>query len=261
VEARLLLAVFVAATGLAGAFTAALLGIGGAILVLPLLLYLPPALGLPPLAVGTATGLAATQVLFATVGGTLLHGRHGLVDRRLVLAVGPAMTVVSAVAAIFSATLPPRLLVAVFAIVATAAGVVMFLPARHPPEEASWPGAISRPLAILTGAGAGALVGLVGAGTFVLAPAFLYLLRVPTRVTIGSVLGVGMFGAAAAVLGKAATGQVPGELALAMLVGTLPGVALGARVSGRLPPRLLHLLLAALIVTIAGRAWWDLLRG
>ena len=56
----MLLAVFVAVTGLCGAFTSALLGVGGAIVVLPLLLYLPPVLGLPPMGVNTATGLAAT---------------------------------------------------------------------------------------------------------------------------------------------------------------------------------------------------------
>jgi uncharacterized membrane protein YfcA len=257
----LLLALFVAATGFLGAFTAALLGIGGAILVLPLLLYLPPLLGLAPLGVNTATGLAATQVLFATTGGALIHARRGLVDRRLVLAVGPTMTIASAVAAIFSAALPSRLLIGVFAAVATAAGIVMLLPARHLAEETTWPGTFSRPLALLAGVLAGTLVGLVGSGTFVLAPVFLHLLRVPTRVTIGSTLAVAIFAAAAAVLGKAATGGVPADLALAMLVGTLPGAVLGARAGGRLSPRLLHLLLATLIVLIAARAWWDLLHG
>ncbi|HZS02486.1 MAG TPA: sulfite exporter TauE/SafE family protein [Chloroflexota bacterium] len=257
----MLIAVFVAMTGLAGAFASALLGIGGAILVLPLLLYLPPAVGLPALGVGTATALAATQVLFATLGGAFVHGRRGLVDRRLVLAVGPAMTAASALAAICSAALPPRLLVAVFAVVATSAGAVMFLPARQPAEEASWSGPFSRPWAVVAGAAAGTLVGLVGSGTFVLAPAFLHLLHVPTRVTIGSTLGVAIFAAAAAALGKAATGLIPVELALAMLLGTLPGVVLGARASGRLSPRVLRLLLAVIISTIAGRAWWDLLNG
>jgi uncharacterized membrane protein YfcA len=256
----LLLALFVAATGFLGAFTAALLGIGGAILVLPLLLYGPPAFGLPAFDVSTATGLTTVQVLLATSGGTLLHGRSGLVDRRLVLAVGPAMTAASAVAAIYSAALPPRLLLAAFAVVATAAGAALLVPTRHPSVEDSLPANFSRPLAALIGACTGTLVGLVGAGTFALVPAFLHLLHVPTRITIGTALAVGIFAAAAAVLGKAATGQVPGDLALAMLAGTLPGVVLGAHVSGRLPARLLHRILAALITVIAARAWWGLLR-
>jgi uncharacterized membrane protein YfcA len=245
--------------GLAGAFASALLGIGGAIVVLPLLLYAPPIFGLPPLHLRTATGLAVAQVFFATSFGTLAHRRHGLVDQRLVLWVAPSMTAASMLAAILSGALPSRLLLGVFATVATGAGAVMFLPTRRG-EEGSWASDFSRPLACVVGVGAGALVGLIGSGTFVLAPAFVHLLRVPTRVTIGSTLGVAVFAALAATTGKAAAGLVPLEQAAAILVATVPGVQLGAYVSRRLPPLVLRLLLALTITTIAVRAWLDVLR-
>jgi uncharacterized protein len=245
--------------GLAGAFTSALLGIGGAIIMLPLLLYVPPLFGLPPLDLKTATGLAVAQVLFATAFGTLAHRRLGTVDHRLILWVAPAMTVGSMCAALLSGLLPNRLLLGVFAVVATAAGGVMFLPLPHGEDE-PWSSAFSRPLACAIGLGAGALVGLIGSGTYVLAPSFLYLLKVPTRVTIGTTLGVAVFAALAATVGKAATGLVPLGPAVAILVATVPGVQLGARVSSRLPPRALRLLLTLVILLIALRAWWDLLR-
>jgi len=38
-----------AALGFVGAFVAGLLGVGGAILMIPLLLYVPPWIGFPPL--------------------------------------------------------------------------------------------------------------------------------------------------------------------------------------------------------------------
>jgi uncharacterized membrane protein YfcA len=245
--------------GLFGAFTSALLGIGGAIIMLPLLLYTPPLFGLPPLDLKTATGLAVAQVFFATAFGTLAHRRHGTVDHQLILWVAPAMTVGSMFAALFSGLLPNRLLLGVFAVVATAAGGVMFLPLPHG-EDHDWSGAFSRPRACVVGLGAGTLVGLIGSGTYVLAPSFLYLLKVPTRVTIGSTLGVALFAALAATLGKAATGLVPLGPAVAILVATVPGVRLGAHVSSRLPPRLLRLLLTLVILLIALRAWVDLLR-
>lgn len=228
--------------------------------MLPLLLYLPPALGLPALSIQSATGLATAQVLFATLLGTLAHQRHGFVDRRLVLAVAPSMTMASAFAAILSGALPSRLLLAIFAGVATLAGGVMFWPRASQHDEGAALKEFSRPLAWLIGLGSGTLVGLVGSGTFVLTPAFLYLLHVPARVTIGSSLGVAVLAALAATLGKAAVGLVAGELVLAVLVGTVPGVMLGARCSRRLSPRLLRHLLALLITAIAVRAWWDLLR-
>jgi uncharacterized protein len=253
------LELLVGVLGLAGAFASALLGIGGAIVMLPLLLYAPPLFGLPPFDLKTATGLAVAQVFFATAFGTLAHRRHGAVDHKLVLWVGPAMAAASMAAALVSGLLPSRLLLGVFAAVATAAGGVMFLPPRHG-EEHPWTSDFSRPLGCAVGVGAGLLVGLIGSGTYVLAPSFLYLLKVPTRVTIGSTLGVAVFAALAAVLGKAATGLVPLGPAAAILVATVPGVQLGAYVSSRLSPRLLRLLLALTITLIALRAWWDLLR-
>jgi uncharacterized membrane protein YfcA len=228
--------------------------------MLPLLLYLPPLLGLAPLGVKTATGLATAQVLCATVLGTLAHRRSGLVDRRLILWVAPSMTATSLLAALLSGVLPNRVLLGVFALVATVAGAALLWPAGHHADEREWTGVFNRPLAGVIGAVAGALVGLVGSGTFVLTPAFLYLLRVPTRITIGSSLGVAVLAALAATLGKGATGQVSPELALAVLLGTIPGAQLGARLSRRLSPRLLRHLLAVLILLIALRAWWDLLQ-
>src|SRR5262249_25491155 len=177
------------------------------------------------------------------------------VDRRLVLWVAPAMTAASLLAAIVSSALPPRTLLATFAVVATLAGGAMFLPARHLADEHPRAGGFSRPLACLIGVVSGTLVGLVGSGTFILAPAFLYLLRVPTRITIGSTLGVAVFAALAATLGKTATGQVPLGPTLAVLVGTVPGVYVGAHVSGRLSPALLRAPLAGLITIVAPGDW------
>lgn len=250
----------VGALGLVAAFTSALLGVGGGIVMLPLLLYAPPLLGFPALDVRTATGLATAQVLFATVFGTVAHGRQGAVDRHLVLWVGAAMTAASVTAALLSGMVPGRVLLAVFAAVATIAGAIMFWPAAADlAKDSQWTGEFNRPLACLVGAVAGTLVGLVGSGTFVLSPGLLYALRVPTRVTIGTTLGIATAAALGATVGKAAAGLVPLEPAIAVLAGTLPGVVLGAHISRRLPPHVLRLLLAALITVIAVRAWWGLL--
>jgi len=251
--------VLVGIVGLLGAFTAALVGSGSGLVMVSFLLYLPPLLGLPSIDVKTAAALGPTQILFATLLGTALHGRRGLVDKRLVLSAGTAMAAAAVFAAILSAALPTRVLAVVFALLATAAGLVMFLPPAHKSDSGS-AGDFSRLLAVLIGGGAGTVVGLVGAGTFLLTPAFLQVLRTPTRVAIGSTLGVSLLGGLAAVVGKLSTGQVPYALAVAVLVGTVPGVFLGAWASHRLPPKVLRYLLAVLITIIALRAWWGLLR-
>lgn len=239
------------------AFASALLGIGGAIVMLPLLLYLPPLLGLPALPPATATGLATVQVLGASLLGTWLHGRQGAVDRRLIGWVGAGMASTSFLAALASDRLPPRLLIGVFALVATGAGLVLLVPRRASAEPEGWTGNFNRALAWLAGGSAGVLVGLVGSGTFVLTPLLLHALHVPMRLAIGTSLGVAIFGALAAVAGKLASGVIDESLALAVLAGTVPGALLGERLSRVLPAQTLRLLLGLLISSIALRAWWD----
>jgi uncharacterized membrane protein YfcA len=93
--------------------------------MLPLLLYVPPALGLPAFPIKTATGVATTQVLFGATLGALAHRRYGFVDRGLILWVGLAMTASSMLSAVASSALPSRALLIVFAGVATVAAAVM----------------------------------------------------------------------------------------------------------------------------------------
>jgi uncharacterized membrane protein YfcA len=229
--------------------------------MIPLLLYLPPLFGLPAIDVKAATGIATVQVLFATLLGTLAHHRYGRVDLQLILWVAPSMTAASMLAALLSSELPGQALLGVFAAVATIAAATMWPSALavDAADRRVWAGEFSRPLATLVGAFVGGVVGLTGAGTFLLAPVFLQVLHVPTRLTIGSALGVAVLAALAATLGKAATGLVSGDLALAVLLGTAPGIYLGTRLSHRLEPGLLRRMLTVLITLVAIRTWWDFL--
>ncbi len=67
------------------------------------------------------------------------------------------------------------------------------------------------------------------------------------------------FSGLAGALGKAVTGQVDWGLALALVVGTLPGAWIGAMVSRRTHAESLALILGILIAIIAFKMWWDLL--
>ena len=74
-----------------GAFLSGLVGVGGAIVMIPLLYYVPPLLGAGELTIKEVAGLSMTQVLAAAVVGTWSHGRHAFVHRRLALVGGSAM--------------------------------------------------------------------------------------------------------------------------------------------------------------------------
>ncbi|MCL6452720.1 MAG: TSUP family transporter, partial [Alicyclobacillus sp.] len=55
--------------GLFGSFVSGMVGIGGSIVKYPLLLYVPPLLGVPSFTAHQVSGISAVQVLFATASG------------------------------------------------------------------------------------------------------------------------------------------------------------------------------------------------
>ncbi len=84
-------------------------------------------------------------------------------------------------------------------------------------------------------------------------------LRIAMRLAVGSSLGIVAFSGLAGALGKAVTGQVDWGLAIALVIGALPGARLGAMVSRRTRVDSLALILGILIALVACKMWWDLL--
>src|SRR5262245_28492130 len=110
-----------------GAFVAGLLGVGGAIVMIPLLLYAPASLGVGALDVKAVTGVTMTQVLVACISGMIAHRRRKVVSTELAWTGGLAMAAGSLVGALASRYASPEALLIVFAVVATVAAVLMVL--------------------------------------------------------------------------------------------------------------------------------------
>ncbi len=249
--------------GLSVGFCSGLLGIGGGILLVPALLYIPPLFGAPPMDMKVIAGLTMVQGFAASCSGILGHRKDRHVCRRLVWHMGPAMLVGSAAGALLSARVPSRILLAMFAALALAAAVLMLLP-KADGDGATDPEAITYPvpLAIVVPFFLGGFLGMVGqGGAFILIPFMLYVLKVPTRLALGSSLGIILFSTTAGLIGKLATGQVMLAPALALLSGSVLGGVAGGLCSGRVPARLLRYALASVIGGTALRIWYALLFG
>ena len=65
----------------------------------------------------------------------------------------------------------------------------------------------------------GIVVGFLGAGNFVFVPLLIYILRVPTRIAIGSNLVIAVLSTSSGFLGKLLTGQIPFLMTLAVVIG------------------------------------------
>ena len=248
------------AIGFFAAFMSGLVGVGGAVLLIPLLLYLPPIFGFDAIAIKTVTGITIVQVTGAALSAGLAHLNHRHADRSLFIVVGLSMAVFSFAGALVSSVVPGAVIEAIFASMALAASAMMLILRNRTPPEIDAAPTFNRPLAFGFGAGVGFLAGMVGAGgAFILIPILLYVVRIPLRVTIGTSLWIVLAASVTGLVGKAVTGQVDWPLAWALLAGALPAGVFGAMLSQRTRPSRLATVLGVMIALVALRMWADVL--
>jgi uncharacterized membrane protein YfcA len=254
------LGLLLAAIGFASSFLSGLLGIGGGLVVVPLLIYLPRALGLPEFDAKAASAIGIALVTTATLSGTLANLRRKLIERRLAGAIVGFLVVGSLAGGSFSALLPPDALVVLFAVLATVGALLMLLPTRIE-DTRNPPTFYRRVVAILVGLTIGFIIGVGGAGAFLLVPSLVFLLRQPTRSAMATSLAAGFPTALAGLVGKTLTGQVPLWPTLVVCAMAIPGAQVGTFVAARLPARVLRIGYATLLLVVASGLWLDILRG
>jgi uncharacterized membrane protein YfcA len=250
-----------AGLGFVGAFTSGFVGVGGAVVMIPLLYYVPPWLGVGVLDIKPVTGVTLGQVVAATAVGAIIHGGAGAVHRPLVVIAGTSMAAASLIGAVASRYVSGRTLLAVFGVMGVLALLLMFVPLPADPAGPARPAIVfDRKTAIAYPATIGLLSGLVGAGgAFLLVPVLVAMMRVPLRLSIGTSLAIAGIAALTGFLGKLATGQVPLWPTVAVVGGSIVGAMVGARLSHRAPTRLLRVVLGGLIALVTLRVWVDVL--
>ena len=264
-------------------FLSGLFGVGGGFLLTPLLIFY----GIPA---AVAASTQANQILATSIAGVSAHWRDRQVDTRLgtlMLVGGLAGSTIGV--GVFS-------LLKAFGIVDATISVlyIIFLgvigglmawesvnalgktgggdPGRRTrlrvwmrglPMKRRFPRSglyisIIPPIAI--GFFVGVLAAVLGVGGgFILAPAMVYLLGVPTRVMVGTSLFQIIFLTAYVTFLQATfNGTVDLVLAAVLMVGGVVGARYGAIAGRRLKAAQLRLLLALLVLAIAGRLVYEL---
>ena len=119
-------------------------------------------------------------------------------------------------------------------------------------------------ISVLLPIGIGLIVGVLAAimgvgGGFIMVPAMIYILGMPTSTVVGTSLFQIIFVAACVtVLQAVATQTVDVVLALLLVAGSVIGAQFGLRAGTRLRGDQLRVLLAVLVLAVAGNLAWDL---
>lgn len=258
-------------------------GVGGGFLMTPLLFFI----GIPP-AVAVAT--EANQIVASSFSGVLAHFKRRTVDLRMgtVLLIGGlvgaalGVMVFNYLKSLGQVDLLVRLCYVVFLGVI---GGLMFLeslrairnvkkgkaPAR---KKHNWIHGLPFKMRfrvsglyisvippLLVGVSVGILAAIMGVGGgFIMVPAMIYLLGMPTKVVVGTSLFQIIFVTAFTTMLHATTNfTVDVVLAVLLLVGGVVGAQIGTRIGVKLKAEQLRILLALMVLMVCGKLALDLL--
>jgi uncharacterized membrane protein YfcA len=266
--------------GAAVGFLSGMFGVGGGFLITPLLIFY----NVPPV-VAVATG--ANQVVASSISGAITHFRRGTLDVKLgtVLLVGG---IVGATLGIWIFSLLRRvgqldlIISLLYVIFLGAVGGLMLWeslnamrraannqpPIPRKPGHHNWVHRLPLKMrfkkskiylsvipVVVLGFSIGVLTSVMGVGGgFIMVPAMIYLLRIPTNVVVGTSLFQIIFVTAYATVVQAATNySVDIVLAFVLMVAGVIGAQYGVRVGQRLRGEQLRALLGLLVLAVGLR--------
>lgn len=249
-------------TGAVVGFFAGLLGIGGGVIMVPLLVMVFTAHGLPSQHVlHLALGTTLATIAFTSLSSMRAHHRRGAVDWRIARAMSPGILAGSFAAALVAGVIPTRPLAVMFTGLVFYAATQILLDLR-PRTTRKLPGPAG---VFAAGAVIGAVASLLAAGGAFLSIPFLTWCEVPLRRAIGTAaangLPIAIAGSAGYVIQGSRLQDLPaytlGYLylpALALLVLTSMAAApLGAALAHRMPVARLRQVFAGMMYLLALR--------
>ena len=248
--------------GLAVGFVAGLLGVGGGLIIVPVLIVMLHAQGLaagmePQLALGTSLA----SILFTSLSSVRAHHRHGAVEWPLVRRIAPGIVLGTLIGAMLAAQMSAWMLKVFFVAFLFYAALQMWLDFKPAPHR-GLPGRAG-----MTAAGGviGAVSSWVGIGGGTLSVPFMLWHNVTLHRAIATSAAIGFPIAAAGALGYVLGGwgvsdRPAGSLGFVYLpalagiaLGSVLTAPLGARTAHRLPVRPLKRIFALLLLALALR--------
>ncbi|WP_017755109.1 sulfite exporter TauE/SafE family protein [Calidifontibacillus oryziterrae] len=246
--------------GFIGSVISGMVGIGGSIIKYPMLLYLPPFFGFAAYTAQEVSAISAVQVFFATLAAMFVFKKGGYIHKQLVIYMGASIIIGSFIGGYGSKFLPNNVINLVYAILALTAAIMMLFPKKGDELNDRTELTFNKGLAILSSGVIGIVAGIVGAaGAFITVPVMLVLLKIPTRVAIGSSLAITFFSSIGSTVGKFLGGHMLLIPSVVMVIASLIAAPLGATVSKKMNTKVLQSILLLLILGTVVKIWTEIL--
>lgn len=237
-------------TGLVAGFAGGLFGVGGGIVLVPLLT------GFFALTQHQAHGTSLAAIGATAIAGLFVYGSHGQVDWASAGVIGLASIAFARIGARGAARVSRDGLTRAFAIFLVAVAIRLFW--RAPAEEgvALVTGGWRIPAALVVGAGVGLLSGFLGVGGGILAvPALVLLFAEPQRTAQGTSLAVILVTAPFGAIEHHRHGNVATRLVPWLAVGAGLGAPLASSLAQGLPQATLARGFAVFLLANAVNTW------
>lgn len=249
---------------------AGLLGVGGGIVIVPVLYLLAGPLGLSgDVAIHAAVATSLATIIPTSISSTRAHNKKGSVDFDLIKSWGPFVVLGAGFGGWLATRLDPSALAGVF-------GGVALLVALNMLRKTTWTLASAPPMALpgnaFVASPIGMLSAMMGIGGGTLSVPTLKMLSFPIHRAVGTAALFGLLIALPGVLGYALAGQItgmpPGSLgyislpaAFLISLATFIAAPLGAKLAHRLSADHLRLAFALFLGLSASRMIWGALTG
>ena len=255
--------------GLFVGYFSGLLGIGGGLIMVPLLAYLFEAQSLPAQNIlHLALGTSMATILFTSISSTRQHHAHRAVDWGMVRFVTPGILLGTALGALIVAYVATFFLTIFFILFVYFAAMQMLIGAK-PHGTRGYP---ARAEATFAGMLVGAVSSMVSIGGGVLSVPYLLWHKFPLRNAIATSAAIGFPIAAGGTLGYIAGGYVRGDVLPAytlgyvympvllwLIIGTMVTAPLGAKATHNLPVNRLKQIFALVLFALATRMLFKLM--
>ena len=243
--------------GLVSGILAGLLGIGGGVILVPLLVTL----GYTPV---QAVATSSLTILVTSISGSVQNWRMGYFDFKRVIYLGLPALVTAQIGVYLASRVAPYLLLFLFGVLLLINVYLVELRKRLSVKSEATKALQFNPVLsrLGTGGAAGILAGLFGVGGgVIMVPLQMLLLGEPIKVAIQTSLGVIVLTAVSASMGHTLAGNVLFIQGILLGIGGLLGAQISTRTLPKLPDRTVSLIFRIFLGILAGyifsQAWTN----